>query len=377
MKYTFPRILRIDDLLEAIRGRSEFIVVEREHFNVVSYSVSKATSFDMEDENDLQGALRREARGIIFDKSGNLISRPYHKFFNLNERNETQLNVIDFGADHIVLEKADGSMIRPLVINDELFLATKMGITDIAEAAKKLLSEEQTEWLKKQFAAQKTPLLEYVAPTNRIVVQYAEPKLILTSVRDNLTGEYQLPESAPFDLVDAFGTIQGNIDEYITRQVQMEGREGDVIRFADGHMLKLKNEWYVRIHKNKDVIRSERNILDMIINETLDDKTPFLDETDLKVVRDYEVFFWGLFDAKVVKLEGLVEEARTRCGTDRKRVAREFVPHAVPNKTDARCLFMVLDGRTNVRDFVIEKAKQSLVGKSEKYDDLMTWMKDR
>lgn len=133
MKYQFPQITRIDDILKAIEGRPEFIVAEREHFDVVNYMVSMPTSFEMEDENDYYGALRRECRGIIFDKEGNLISRPYHKFFNLNERDETQLHMIDFSAEHIVLEKADGSMIRPLVINGELVWASKMGITFVSE----------------------------------------------------------------------------------------------------------------------------------------------------------------------------------------------------------------------------------------------------
>lgn len=372
MKYSFPQITRIDDILKAIEGRPEFIVAEREHFDVVNYMVSMPTSFEMEGPDDYYGALRRECRGIIFDKQGNLISRPYHKFFNLNEREETQLHVVDFGADHVVLEKADGSMIRPLVINGELFLATKMGITDIAEDAKKILTEEQAQWLKDKVAEGKTPLLEYVAPTNKIVLHYEEEKLILTAIRDNLTGAYTLLANSPFEMVAAYGTIQGNINEYVARQVKMEGREGDVIRFADGHMLKLKNEWYVRIHKTKDLIRAERNILDIIINEQLDDVLPILDEADLKTVRDYEKVFWELFNGKLGQLEGLIDLAKVLCGSDKKKLALEFVPN-LKQKDDAKYLFLAFDGK-NVRDLMIEKVKAS-VGNTTRYDEMIAWMK--
>lgn len=173
-------------------------------------------------------------------------------------------------------------------------------------------------------------------------------------------------------VVAAYGTIQGNINEYVARQVKMEGREGDVIRFADGHMLKLKNEWYVRIHKTKDLIRAERNILDIIINEQLDDVLPILDEVDLKTVRDYEKVFWELFNGKLGQLEGLIDLAKVLCGSDKKKLALEFVPN-LKQKDDAKYLFLAFDGK-NVRDLMIEKVKAS-VGNTTRYDEMIAWMK--
>lgn len=194
MKYPFPQITRIDDILKAIEGRPEFIVAEREHFDVVNYMVSMPTSFEMEGPDDYYGALRRECRGIIFDKQGNLISRPYHKFFNLNEREETQIHVVDFGAEHIVLEKADGSMIRPLVINGELKWASKMGITFVSELVDLFVAKNQQikyeEFARYCIDNSWTPLFEFCSKENKVVLSYAEDQMILTAVRDNFSGAY-------------------------------------------------------------------------------------------------------------------------------------------------------------------------------------------
>jgi len=60
-----------------------------------------------------QLAIRRECRGLIFDaKTGELLSRRFHKFFNINEKEESMLeNMTDLSGGHIILEKLDGSMI--------------------------------------------------------------------------------------------------------------------------------------------------------------------------------------------------------------------------------------------------------------------------
>ena len=110
MNYEFPEIRTIDDVLPHIEGRSEFIVAEREFGTVINYVVSMATTFDMTGPDDLGGAIRRECRGIKFGLDGHIIARPFHKFFNVGEREETLPNNLDFSADHTVFTKLDGSM---------------------------------------------------------------------------------------------------------------------------------------------------------------------------------------------------------------------------------------------------------------------------
>lgn len=371
MNYKFPEIRTIDDVLPHIEGRSEFIVAEREFGTVINYVVAYAETFDMTGPDDLGGAIRRECRGLIFDLHGNIMSRPFHKFFNVNEREETQTYAIDMTQPHVIMEKMDGSMIRPVRMNGMLRLATKMGVTDIAIEAEKLLTEEQYDWLDQVMLSSITPIFEYIAPTNKIVIDYVEPKLVLLAMRNNFTGNYYMPHKAPFEVVSMYGSVTVDLSVYIDKARQVQGREGDIIRFADGHMLKIKNDWYVRIHKTKDLIRAERNIADIIVNEQLDDILPLLDETDIATVRTYEARFDAALENVLGRLEGLVTLARVLHGGVKKDVAINFVPNLI-FKEDASFIFSALDGK-DLRTLVIEKIKRD-VGNTTKYEALCKWM---
>lgn len=371
MFYEFPVIETINDVLPHIEGRGEFIVAEREHYDVINYVVAMQDTFHMHGCEDFVGAMRRECRGLIFDKSGKLISRPFHKFFNLGEREETQIQMVDFSTRHIIMDKADGSMARPLVIEDTLYLATKMGVTDIALDATKLINKEQDQWLREMFHSGKTPIMEYVSPNNKIVLQYDNPDLIILAVRDNLSGIYEDCDSAPFTKPTLYGSLSTSLEDYIQKVRDEVGREGDIIRFYNGHMLKVKADEYVRIHKVKDRIRTDRNILDIIIHEEVDDVIVILDQPDVKMVLDYKRKFESAFDNTLGRLEGLVMIAKTVYGGDRKRVALELVPSLL-FKEDSSFIFSALNG-SDLREKLIEHVKKS-VGNTTRYENLIKWM---
>ena len=193
MNYDFPEIKTIQDVLPHIEGRDEFRVLEKEGYNVIIYAVSFEDTF-LWDENDPVGsAVRRECRGLIFDiGTGNLISRPYHKFFNVGEKEETQLNKINLYEPHIVLEKLDGSMIRSIPTKEGFRLATKAGVTSVAMNAEVFIADKPhyDTFIRKCIQKGVSPLFEWVSRKNRIVVDYPEDNLILTGMRYNNTGSY-------------------------------------------------------------------------------------------------------------------------------------------------------------------------------------------
>jgi RNA ligase len=371
MHYTFPEIRTIDDVLPHIDGRSEFIVAEREFGTVINYVVAMADTFDMTGVDDLTGRIRRECRGIIFDTKGKIMSRPFHKFFNVNEREETQMRLLDMSMPHVIMEKMDGSMIRPVLVNGIVRLATKMGVTDIAVEAEKLLSPDQYDWLEEVMESEITPIFEYISPTNKIVIDYAEARLVLLGARNNVSGNYFMPFTNRFEIVPQYGSVKGDLSEYIARAREQQGREGDIIRFVNGHMIKIKNDWYVRIHKTKDLIRTDRNIADIIVNEQLDDVLPLLDATDLQIVRTYEKRFDAALENVLGRLEGLVTLAKVLHGGVKKDVAINFIPN-LNNKEDASFIFSALDGK-ELRPLVLKKVKES-VNNGPKYDAMMAWM---
>lgn len=192
MNYTFPKIETIADVLPHITGRTEFIVADKGDYTVINYVVSMADTFDMVDENDLGGAIRRECRGIKFYPDGRIAARPFHKFFNVNEREETQTHLIDISYPHTIYEKLDGSMLHPMKVNKDIRWMTKMGITDVALQAEEFIFEN-TKYL--DFASwcivnKLTPLFEWCSRKQKIVIDYPEDKLVLLAVRDNITGKY-------------------------------------------------------------------------------------------------------------------------------------------------------------------------------------------
>ena len=371
MFYTFPKIENIDDVLPHVEGRKEFIVAERDFGTVINYVVATPETFEMK-TSILSGSIRRECRGIIFDKMGALISRPFHKFFNIGEREETFPVMLDFTRAHMILEKADGSMVRPLLIGGNVVLGTKMGITDIGTEASKILTDDQSIWLRDMVLRGKTPIMEYVAPSNKIVVQYDQPRLILLAIRDTVSGNYEeLPIVCPIEVIHSYGSMDLDLALYLEKTRKEEGREGDIIRWHSGHMVKNKNNWYVRIHKVKDKIRFERNICDIIINEQLDDLLPILDEVDRKTVLDFQERFNDYLSHTLHRLEQNRIQAEDIYGGDRKRVALEMIPN-LKHREDSVYIFAALDGK-DIRNMLIKNIRTAVTN-TTRYDKLMDWI---
>jgi RNA ligase len=374
MNYNFPIIRTIDDVLPHISGRNEFIVAERDYGKIINYVVAMQDTFNMTGPDDLGGAMRREARGLIFDLDGNLMSRPFHKFFNVGEREETQSHAIDLSVSHTIMEKMDGSMIRPLLVDGYLRLGTKMGVTTVGMQAEEFLvtqSYEKKEWLINCVKNSVTPLFEWISPDNQIVLDYNESELVYLGTRDNVTGAYVMDKSCPFPTVPQYGSLELGLNDYMDIARKQENREGDIIRFADGHRVKIKNDWYVRIHKCMDRIRFDRNIVDLIINEEVDDIVPLLPEKEIAKVRDFETRFWEA----LIRTEDRLVIYRDGCGivykNDRKRIALDFVP-TLERKEDAQFIFRMLDG-SNIRDLLLDYVRKS-ISTNVKWDNTAEWL---
>lgn len=352
MDYQFPNITHIDDVLPAIEGRDEFIVVQKDGYQVVNYAVMMEDSFppvvcddfcpgckEFKDEIGNCGsqrcppfvsasAIRRECRGLVFDLNGKLINRRYHKFFNVNERDETRLEHVDFTQPHVILEKLDGSMVSPCYVNGHIRWMTKMGITDTSMEAEVFVVkhpeyvELAEHYLKNGF----TPVFEWCSNKNRIVLSYPEDQLVLTAVREMHSGNYLLQDALErigerygVPVVKAYDFRDDNIVDIVRN---MEDTEGVVIRFDDGHMLKVKADWYVLRHKSKDAITREKNVLDYIVNERVDDVLPFLQAEDQSQLMRFQGQFWLGVDTMVA----LYQEYCNSITVDRKEWAIKHLP---------------------------------------------------
>ena len=333
MRYEFPTITHLDQVRPAIEGRDEFIIAERDWGYVVNYMVSMSDTFPpVETEHD---AIRRECRGMLFYKDGTVMSRRLHKFFNVNERDETQFHAIDWECSHVILEKLDGSMITPLFTDAGIRWGTKMGITEVSMQAEKFVAcHPQYEQFARMVMVNLgfTPIFEWCSRKQRIVVDYPEDRLVLIAARNTISGKYfslrwlqEYGEMYDIEVVKTYEGSAQSMAHLMDETRDAEGIEGWIIRFDDGHMVKCKGEWYLRIHKTKDNLLHEKNIIALLVEEKMDDAKAFMLDDDRKRVEEFETDFW-IGVNQTVKSYDLYFDTVVAHGLDRKRFALEWMP---------------------------------------------------
>lgn len=378
MRYKFPELRTLDEVRDVIKDSKEFIIAERDWGFVVNYLVSGPDTFPgvqtaggsarMREEATRAKAIRRECRGLIFAPDGRLISRPYHKFFNVNERDETQVDRIDLGQPHVILEKLDGSMIRPIPIGDAYRLGTKMGVTDVSMQAEVWLADRPNydQFIRSCIASNCTPIFEWCSRKQRIVVDYPVDRLVLTAVRNNLLGTYMgihglrgLAEAWDLDLVREYPGTTSSMEHLLAETRDLQGQEGWIIRFEDGHMLKLKGSEYVTIHKAKDRILRENGVIEMILDEKLDDVKAFLPDDDRHRLEEFEREFWNGIADTTGRWQLAYADTRSMFGTDRKAFAMDWAPKFEQNLRGA--IFKAWDNPDfDFRAAVIDTVRRNL-----------------
>ncbi len=269
----FPVIDNIADVLLAIKERDEFVVLEKENYQIVDYKQQIKYSFLPAAEAihpSVVGiyALRRECRGLIFDQNGLLVHRKLHKFFRVGELEETKIENIDWSQKCRVLEKLDGSLVAPVMWNGKLKWTTRKGVSSIANQAE-VFAEEYTKQLSNKEAgyipmilelmkSRWTPCFEWCSRKHPIVLDYEEDQLVLTAVRNNYTGHYlnyekMIAMAVQFQIPVIQTKAEINTIEeamhFIAKAEQERVGEGYVLRFPDDRFYKVKNNWYIKLHQ--------------------------------------------------------------------------------------------------------------------------------
>lgn len=309
-----PYFKNINEILPHIEGRDEFIVVNKGWYTVINYVVLGNDTFNPQNPSY---AYHRECRGIIFETAtGRIINRRFQKFFNLGEREDIMPDKVDFSRPHMMLEKLDGSMVSACFIyanadytSDlpecktnisrvpvKITWMTKMGETDTSKQVVDFVKKNPKYWIfaRSWLKADHTPIFEWVSNKNRIVLDYPDDNLILTAIRDNRTGHYisydvLCLDAKDYDIpvVKAISFDNMSIDGIVKAVREQEGTEGIVIRFDDGEMYKIKGDWYIRIHKVKSMLESEKDAVGLILRKEIDDLLPVIPENDRKRVEEY------------------------------------------------------------------------------------------
>jgi RNA ligase len=351
----FPFIEHLDEVLAAIDGREEFFVHRNHDLGFVSvlYRYVMADTFPdpgatgIDPRESRRRALLRECRGTTFDaRTGKVIARKFHKFFNTGERPETQPHLLDWARPHVRLVKADGSLMTPLVLGANIRWSSKMGVTKVS-APVEAFADGHSGYRRLAVdaaALDVTPLFEWCSSqAQRIILDYPESTLILLAVRENETGRYW-----PQDDVEAYARsyglpcierVAGSVTDHVayrTELAALTGIEGEVIAFDTGERYKAKTAEYLRFHRALAGLAQEKDVLALVLSDGTDDVKPFL-ASDLAEKLDA---FGGAvnlgLDRSAQRLGSLFRQGYRESSGDRKRFAVEFVAR---HKNDAPFLF--------------------------------------
>lgn len=268
-------MIELGQALQAVAGRNEFVVKELSDTIAFDYLITKHDSFN--DPNF--GWIRRNFRGMTFCKhSKKLISLPFPKFFNINQTAESQY-FLHSKKKAAIYEKADGSLIHFYRKYDGKLVASTCRSPEsiqAVEALKFVLSNQILhDQIQQSISDGLTPLFEWCAPNNQIVLRYESNRLIYLMSRFRCNGTF-LFENKFIDKVIKFDIKFSEI----YNQINKNDFEGYVCYLEDGHVFKIKTPWYLERHRSVDLLMQPKyKIYELALKNAIDDILPTMPET--------------------------------------------------------------------------------------------------
>jgi T4 RnlA family RNA ligase len=279
--------------LMALTEQSEgFFFKDFQHTDGATYRIFNYRLVGWEEFHTLDDAL--ECRGIMYretDSNGwELVCRPPTKFFNVHEGAVDH----DWSNPMSIMTKEDGSLISSFIdANGKLGLKSKGSLSSSQALEAYNTANDGAGTTGEMWYVTKngyTINCEYVSPTNRIVLSYEKPALVILNFRHTQSGEYitldeleqklcySLPHIREMMVVDHY--INGmDVDEFVASVPDMTGIEGYVILKNNGEHTKLKTAEYIVLHHSKDSVNNPKALYDVVLEDATDDlRTLFTDD---------------------------------------------------------------------------------------------------
>ena len=295
------------------------------------YNYSQKTQYDkMWNEETLS------CRGLVLDSKGNVVARPFKKFFNLSEV-EGEIPDLPFE----VFEKMDGSLgIFFWYEGNPVFASRGSFTSDQSKAGWEMLKEMDYENLKKGV----TYLFEIIYPENRIVVDYGDQeKLVLLGAIETSSGK-EIPYEDLKEGLNGFELVKKWTNKKSIPDLVKENdsvREGYVLRFSNSFRVKVKFEEYCRLHKiitnvsNVDIWEKlkEGSGLDEILDKVPDEFYGWVKKTENDLKEKYQDI--------LEESEEIIYSIQKKLGDSERRIYAE----EIKKKNNPGILFNLLDGR--------------------------------
>ncbi len=268
-------------------------------------------------------------RGLILDENYQVVARPFQKFFNLGEHENQDIPNEPFE----VFEKMDGSLGILYWLDNKPLIATRGSFaSEQSQVATEMLHTQYVDVIP-HLDKSKTYLFEIIYPENRIVLDYGnERKLVLLAIVDTETGIEEELNNIGFEMVNRYDRLN---DLSKLKEMEVENKEGFVVRYKNGYRLKIKFEEYQRIHRIVTQVSTlniweylkEGQDLLPILDRVPDEFYDWVKETHIQLLEKYsEIEIQAKLDFKVLE--------------NRKETALYFMKCKYPS-----VMFKILDGQ--------------------------------
>jgi RNA ligase len=200
-------------------------------------------------------------RGLIVHDDGRVWARPFAKFFNASEHQNSSnpiLRALPVHEPFDVFDKLDGSLgiayRHPMT--SQICISTRGSFASDQAIHASALVRDQYRELDDSVGENETWLFEIIYPSNRIVVNYgARNELVLLAIIDTLTGR-DLPLPGPDRWSGSTVARHDTLKDWAELATQTttnaafgDDAEGYVVRFSSGLRTKIKFEDYLRLHR--------------------------------------------------------------------------------------------------------------------------------
>lgn len=273
---------------------------------------------------DWENHLLLMARGLVIDEAGNIIAKPYNKFFNYNQLDylrQSNLNKLPeevinrLKTQHIPSEsfideysgwnesekivavgnKLDGSLMIVSSYQGKLFTAagnsTEGKMTQLfMKSLLDTVAENKIQDLI-NYLTNRTLLFEYInSELDPHVISYNYVGIKLHGMVNNITGEQvsdkdslqKIADEFGFELVEFYDNLntKAKILDYVHNA---KNKEGVVVTFANGKKLKVKTPAYLNLLYGPSILYAtkisqqvQKFIVHSVVNNDIDDLLPIV-----------------------------------------------------------------------------------------------------
>lgn len=322
------RLFKKDEIDEFIKEGKIIInsaIIDGKVYCKLNYSDTVGIGYFI-DSNGIQRLIFNHLRGsvcVLDDNYYKVIYPAMDKFFNLHEIEKLYPDITSRIELQTAIEKLDGMMILPFVIDDVVYLSSRWNFDTIPViVSQQYLTDEYKKFILDCYNNKIYLTFELISYESQIRVLYDPSRygLYLVSAQDesgrvyplkksidnkyyvqNGKRELEIPNSILHAEVYDISTLN-NLENFVSsfRGIEFEG----VVAFTtEGQIFKLKNINYIMTSNSKRLFID--NFVDIIVDNRVDD-APDIILNNPAFIKINEL--WGKFNDEIQRLSILVTE---------------------------------------------------------------------